>query len=85
MKNTILSIILGMFIAISIQATTGIMSVKPVKPKSTIVKSFRAVYQIEQEIEDYTKAQIKNGYIVKCLSISEDESRSKAVLIMEKY
>ena len=88
MKNSILLFLLGIFVTISIAATvpnTGLLTVKPATPKSTIVKPIRAMFGIENDIADYVKSMIKQGYIVKSIAIIDDENWSKGVIVMEKY
>lgn len=85
MKNTFY-IILGIALVILTSATTAsIMTVKPATPKSTIVKSFRSMYGLEKDIEEFTKEKIKQGYIVKSVALMDDDSMSKGIVVLEKY
>jgi len=86
MKNTLLGLLLGMFLILGTAASTvSIMTVKPQTPKSTIVKSFRAMYGLEKDIEKYVKQMVGEGYIVKSISMMDDEHTSKGVVVLEKY
>lgn len=66
-------------------ATVNIMTVKPSTPKTTIVKSFRTMYGLEQEMEEFTREKVKQGYIVKSVAMMDDESMSKGIVVLEKY
>lgn len=72
-------------IALTSAATVNIMTVKPATPKATIVKSFRTMYGLEQEMEDFTREKVKQGYIVKSVAMMDDESMSKGIVVLEKY
>lgn len=85
MKST-LFFLLCVFAAISIAAsTTDLMTVKPATPKAVLVKDFRAMFSLEDEVRDYVKANVAKGYIVKSIMIWDDENWSKGVVVMEKY
>ena len=78
--------ILGVSLIVLTSATTvSVMTVKPLTPKSTIVKPIRAMFGIENDIADYVKSMVKKGYIVKSIAIIDDENWSKGVVVMEKY
>jgi len=82
MKNTLLGLLLGMFLILGTAASTvSIMTVKPQTPKSTIVKSFRSIYGLEE----YVKQMVGEGYIVKSIAMSEDKYVSRGVVVLEKY
>jgi hypothetical protein len=88
MKNNILIFLLGVFVTISIAATvpnTGLLTVKPAIPKSVIIKPIRTMSGIEIIITNYVKSMVSQGYIVKSISIIDDENFSKGVVVMEKY
>ena len=77
MKNSILLFLLGIFVTISIAASipnTGLLTVKPVKPISTLVLYNR----------DYMnwKNYIYQGYQVKSASAGTDGGY---IIVMEKY
>ena len=77
MKNNILIFLLGVFVTISIAATvpnTGLLTVKPAKPRSTLVLYNR----------DYMnwKNYIYQGYQVKSASAGTDGGY---IIVMEKY
>jgi len=78
MKNSILIFLLGVFVTISIAATTtSLMTIKPAVPKSVIVKTF----YIPTKAELFIKQKIKEGYIYK----SAYAENSYWLVVMEKY
>ena len=82
MKNSILLFLLGIFVTISIAATvpnTGLLTVTPATPKSTIVlqSSWGTTDATQKDILNYAK----QGYIVRS-TVSID---TRALIIMEKY
>lgn len=86
MKQNILLFLLGVFATISIAATSGAITVvKPDKPIITEVKSFRNMAFIEKDIKSYIDTKVKEGFIVKSVAMMDDESWSKAIIVMEKY
>lgn len=85
MKNLLL-FFLGIIFVFLISATTQkLMEVKPTLPKSTIVKHFRDVSSVSFDIEKYVKHQVKKGYIVKSISMTNTDSYSYGIIVMEKY
>jgi hypothetical protein len=85
MKN-IFYFILGICLIVLTSATTySVMTIKPVTPKSVIVKPIRAMFGIEKDIAKFVEQKVKEGYIVKSISIIDDENWSKGVIVMEKY
>lgn len=56
-----------------------------VKPKQTVVKSFRTMAYIENEITTYINEMTAKGYVVKSVAMSEDEDRAKAIVVLELY
>ncbi|MEO0037329.1 MAG: hypothetical protein RIQ59_540 [Bacteroidota bacterium] len=85
MKNTIYFIAGILFTALISATTVTIMNVKPVTPKVTIVKSFRTMYGLENDILKFTTEKVRQGYIVKSIAMMDDESISKGVVVLEKY
>jgi len=86
MKKQLLSFLLGGFVFVCVAAgTTDIMTVKPATPKQTVVKEFRAMFGLENDVAKYVKEKVKEGYIVKSVMIWDDETWSKGVIVMEKY
>ena len=85
MKN-LFYFIAGVFFITIISATTvSVMTVKPAVPKSTIVKSFRTMYRMEDDIEEYINTMVKNDYVVKSVAMMNDGSRSNGIVVVEKY
>ena len=62
-----------------------VITVKPALPKYTIIKSFRQYYDIQNDVEAFIRANVKQGYILKSVSMAEDDGRQRAVVVMEKY
>lgn len=85
MKNLFYFIAGVFFVTLISAGTVSVMTVKPQTPKSTIVKPIRAMFGIEEDIANYVKAMVKQGYVVKSIAIIDDESWSKGVIVMEKY
>lgn len=85
MKNLFYFIAGVLFITLISATTVSIMTVKPATPKATIVKDFRAVYGLEQEMRTFILSKVKEGYIVKSVSMMDDETFSKGIIVLEKY
>ena len=85
MKNLFFFIAGVFFVTLISAGTISVMTVKPQTPKLTIVKPIRAMFGIEDDIADYVKSMVKQGYVVKSIAIIDDESWSKGVIVMEKY
>ena len=86
MKTSLLTFLLGIFVAISFAATAvAVTEVKPVKPKSTVCKTVRAMYSLEDDVKEYIDEMVKKGYIVKTVALMDDENWSKGIIVMEKY
>lgn len=83
MKNIFFFILGAMFITL-VSFGTGI-NVTSVSPKLTLVKSFHSKYNIQDDIVSYVKENVRNGYVVKTIAISEYEDWQRAVVVMEKY
>lgn len=79
MKNSILIFLLGIFVTISIAATTidSFITTKPALPKSVVVKSL-----YEYDIAEFTSKYIKQGYIIKSCN---GAGHSHYIVILEKY
>lgn len=77
---------LGIALVILTSATTvSVMTVKPAKPKSTLVKSFWSEGDSEN-VAEYIKNQIKSGYILKSVEGANDgQYMSTWIVVMEKY
>lgn len=86
MNNKIITFFLGVFVTISVAATTDMVTlVKPMKPIKTEVKTFRAMAFIEKDVKEYIDSKVKEGYIVKSVEMIDDDSWSKAVIVVERY
>ena len=82
MKNNILTFLLGIFVTISIAATvpnTGILTIKPVTPKSVI--SFYGYRASPEEVVNKINKYSKYGYVVKEM-VGSDYTY---IIVMEKY
>ena len=82
MKNNILTFLLGIFVTISIAATipnTGILTIKPVTPKSII--SFYGYRASPEEVVNKINKYSKCGYVVKEM-VGSDYTY---IIVMEKY
>ena len=82
MKNSILLFLLGIFVTISIAATipnTGILTIKPVTPKSVI--SFYGYQASPKEVVNKINEYSKYGYVVKEM-VGSDYTY---IIVMEKY
>ena len=83
MKNTIYVIlfVIGMVLTSATSATSAttatIMTVKPATPKYVKSQWFRT----ERDVDEYVKSNIKQGYIVKTMTMSEHS----CYVVMEKY
>lgn len=91
MKNlsNVMSFMLGMIVAVLLAAGTSNMyemvSTKPEVPKQVLVQSFRSMGYMEDEVKKFIDAKTKEGWIVKSVSMMEDEDRSKGIVVLEKY
>lgn len=85
MKNLFYFIAGVFFITLISVTTVSVMTVKPAVPKSTIVKSFRTMYRMEDDIEEYINTMVKDGYVVKSVAMMNDGSRSNGIVVVEKY
>jgi len=84
MRKILLSFVLGIFLTVSIAA--GVEStMKPARPTSVIVKAFHGKWGIQDDVAAYILQQVKGGYIVKSVVLSEDEGWQRAVIVLEKY
>lgn len=85
MKNTFY-FMLGIVLVILTSATTvSVMTVKPAKPKLTLVKSFLSEIGSEQ-VAEYIKNQVKNGYILKSVEgANNGKYQSTWIIVMERY
>lgn len=86
MKNLFYFLLGLSLITLTSVTTAKVIKTEPKLPKSTLVKSFWGAYDIEKNMENYIKSQIKKGYIVKTLCLdSEENGYQRGILIMEKY
>lgn len=85
MKNLFYFIAGVFFITLISTTTVSVMTVKPAVPKSTIVKTFRTMYRMEDDIEEYINTMVKDGYVVKSVAMMNDGSRSNGIVVVEKY
>lgn len=82
MKNFILGCL---FILLTAAGTVSIMTVKPAKPKSVLIKSF--TYQGDSDnVAEYVRQKIRSGYILKSVDGANDgQYNSTWIVVMEKY
>lgn len=86
MKNQIIPFLLGGLVFITIAATAPNFEImQPARPTVTEVKTFRTIMGMESDIKTYIDAKVKQGYIVKTVSMMDDETFSKGIVVMEKY
>lgn len=84
MKNTILSFLLGIFVTVSIAATTNnLMTVKPAVPKETVCFVSSDMIEIKSKILDYSA----RGYVVKAMQSNSSRYVEiyNYIVVMEKY
>jgi len=82
MKNLFYFIAGVLFITLISATTVSIMTVKPARPKATIV--FSNDYT-EEEFMDKIKTYVKQGYIVKSIAGSGKQYTDTWIVVMEKY
>jgi hypothetical protein len=88
MKNFLLGATVMLLFAFSSPQMQRVVTV-PAKPKATVVKVWSKSELDMDEIQHYIQAGVKDGYIVKSVSVAQggvmNERIGKAILIMEKY
>ena len=77
MKNAIYLILFVIGMILTSATTATIMTVKPVTPKHVKSQWFRT----ERDVDEYVKVNIRQGYIVKTMTMSE----YSCYVVMEKY
>lgn len=77
MKNTIYLILFIIGMILTSATTVTIMTVKPATPKHVKSQWFTS----ERDVDDYVKSNIKQGYIVKTMTMSQ----YSCYVVMEKY
>ena len=86
MKINIVSFLLGVVSVLFIAAGADTFQVvQPKKPTVVEVKSFRTMVGMESDIKKYIDEKVKDGYIVKSVAMMDDETWSKAIVVVEKY
>ncbi|MES2864119.1 MAG: hypothetical protein V4666_08375 [Bacteroidota bacterium] len=81
MKNTILTFLLGIFVAINFAATTSnLLTVKPAKPRLVLVFTDND----EEYLKDKIIIGVKAGYIVKSITVG-GQYGTHCLAVMEKY
>ena len=85
MKN-VLYFLLGIFlITLTSAATVSVMTVKPAKPKTFIVKNFRYEYNAD-DVELYIKARMKEGWTLKVAEAANSGQGDACwIVVLEKY
>lgn len=85
MKNILNLIGAGVIVMLLLSNNVQEQSTKPATPKMVLVKDFHNMYHIQTDITKYIQTNVKNGYIVKSVSMSEYEGWQRAVVVLEKY
>lgn len=75
----------AILISSSTSATQNVITVKPAIPKYTCTKTFYREYDIQDDVEAYIRDNVKKGYVVKTVSMTEYKQRQIAIVVMEKY
>ena len=77
---------LGAALMLCIAATTQTLTTtQPATPKAVVVQDFRVIFGLEKDIKKFIDQKVKEGYIVKSVSMMDDETVSKGIVVMEKY
>lgn len=86
-NNNILMFILGALMMICISSTTEppIVHTIPATPKSVIVKDFTNHTTLQQDTHDFILKKVKEGYMVKSVTVWNGDTWSHAIIVMEKY
>ena len=84
-KDQIIPFIIGLSIPFMISFNVMPTEVKPIRPITVEVQAFRTIYGLETEMKNYIDSKVKQGYIVKSVSMMDDETMSKAIVVVEKY
>lgn len=63
----------------------SVITVKPATPRLTITESFRSVYEPEEEVKEFIRANVRKGFILKSITPFSTDSTYKVVVVMEKY
>ena len=77
MKDTIYLILFIIGMSLTSATTATIMTVKPALPKHVDSGWFSS----ERRVDEYVKAKVKKGYIVKTMAMSQ----YSCYVVMEKY
>jgi len=78
-------ILLALFL-FSFSVNQTIQIIQPAKPKEVIVKVFLTKYKVHGEVASFCKRKIKEGYILKSMSGTNDSSYiSSWIVVLEKY
>lgn len=83
-RNLLVIVIILSVLLIATTTPYEMVECKPQTPKSVVVKTFRG-YTIEVEMKSYIDQSVSQGYIVKSVTMSEDESFAKGIVVVEKY
>ncbi len=84
-KEHIVPFFIGLSIPLMVSFNTTPTEVKPIKPTLVEVKALRSIYGLETDIKTYIDGKVKQGYIVKSVAMMDDETWSKAIVVVEKY
>ncbi len=72
-----------LFMTLISATTVSLMTIKPARPQSTVIKTFRdsEIY----DVDDFVKGWVKRGFIVKSITLAERPSDIHCIVVLEKY
>lgn len=85
MKNQLIyGFIAAIMIVIIVAASPMSEAIYPATPKHVDTHTFRGYY-VQDDMKRYIDSKVAEGYILKAMVLSEDESTAKGLTVMEKY
>ena len=72
-----------LFMTLISATTVSLMTIKPARPQSTVIKHFKSLYV--DDVEDFVKQWVKKGYIVKSITLAETGGSTDCFVVLEKY
>ncbi len=72
-----------LFMTLISATTVSLMTIKPAKPTSTVIKTFKdsQIY----DVDDFVKWWVKRGFIVKSITLAERQGDKDCIVVLEKY